>query len=136
VSWRSDILSNLETTLKGMTEFADASVITGKAEEVDLDSVTFPLAFILQGPERKAQGPVGFETWDWTVVVEVWCRDSSVETLYAAVHQAISADIYRNAKALNTSRDGGDVMSLDPGRTLSVFQHTYQILYRHPFGTP
>ncbi len=136
MSVRADILSDIDTVLKAMTEFIDASVITGKAEQVDLESVTLPVAFVLQGPERKPSQAMGLETWEWTITVEVWCKDSDVETLYAAVHQALMVDIYRGGHALNFYRDGGDVLSVDPGRSLSAFQQTYQILYRHPFGTP
>ena len=136
MSVRSSILSNIGMTLRTMAEFANSSVVTGKAEAVDLEASALPVAFILQGPENKVSGSTEMEAWEWTVVLEVWCKDTSVETLYAAIHQALAVDVTRGGYALNFYRDGGDVLSLDPARSLSALQQTYKIIYRHPLGTP
>lgn len=139
MSVRSNILSNIETVLKAVTGLVADSVFVGKLEQVDLDAqdVVLPLTFAIQGPEQKASEQVmGFETWNWTVTVEVWCRDTSVETLYAAIQAALMADITRGGFARKFERTGGDVLTIDPGRSLSAFQHTYEIQYRHPQGTP
>jgi hypothetical protein len=140
MSVRSSILANIETVLKAVDGVADASVFAGKLRDFDLDSlpagVTLPLVFAIQGPEQRAEQVHGFETWNWTVAVEVWCADTAVETLYAAIHTAMIADITRGGYARKTERIGGDVLPIDPGRGISAFQQTYQIQYRHPWGTP
>lgn len=141
MSFRSDILSNREAVLKTVPGVSSSSVFVGKLEDFDLDnmpeSVSLPVVFGIQGPEQKAPTQEhGFEKWNWTFSVECWCSDTAVETLYAAIHAALMADITCGGHALKFERTGGDVLPIDPGRGLSAFQHTYQIQYRHPWGTP
>lgn len=139
MSVRSDILGHIETILKGVAGLVPASVYVGKTEEVDLDAadLSLPLTFAIQGPEQKAPEQVhGFETWNWTITAEVLCPYSSVETLYAAIHAALVADLTVGGHARKIERTGGDVMPIHPGRGISVFQLFYQVQYRHPFGTP
>jgi len=141
MSFRTDILANIETTLKATAGLSDTSVFVGKLVDFDIDNlpagVSLPIAFAIQGPEQKAPEQVhGFETWNWTVTAEVWCTDTAVETLYEAIHAALMVDITRGGFARKFERTGGDVLPVDPGRGLAAFQQTYQIQYRHPWGTP
>ena len=138
---RASILNDIDGTLKAVTGVTDASVFVGNIVDFDLDNlptgVDLPLVFAIQGPEQKASEPVmGMETWNWTITVEVWCISSAVETLYGLIQAAMLADITCGGYARKTERTGGDVLSIDPGRGLSAFQLTYQIQYRHPWGTP
>lgn len=136
---RASILTNIDTTLKTVTGLVDASIYVGKMEQVDLDAVdlVLPLTFAIQGPEQKASEQVmGMETWNWTITIEVWCAQASVETLYGAIQTAMLTDITRGGYARKTERISGDALPIDPGRGLSAFQLTYQIQYRHPWGTP
>jgi hypothetical protein len=139
VSVRSNILSNIEAVLKAVTGQVADSVFVGKLEQVDLDAadLVLPLTFAIQGPEQKASKQVmGMETWNWTITIEVWCSDTSVETLYGVIQAAMLTDITRGGYAQKTERTGGDVLPVDPGRGMAAFQQTYQIQYRHPWGTP
>jgi len=139
VSFRSDILSNIEAVLKAIDGLVTDSVFVGKMTDQDLDApgLVLPLTFAIQGPEQKASEQVhGYETWNWTITVEVWCADTTVETLYEMIHTALMVDITRGGFARKFERTGGDVLPIDPGRGLSAFQQTYQIQYRHPWGTP
>jgi hypothetical protein len=134
MSVRSDILGDIQTVISGIAGIG--TVTAGKVEYVDLDNLTFPACFILQGPERKISGSTEHETFAWTVVIEVWCRDIDVEPFHAFVHQAMAVDISRGGFALNCFREGSDPLAVDPGRGIAGFQQEYRIEYRHPFGSP
>jgi len=136
MSKRSDMLDNIKTTLIGMSEFTASTVFVGQVRVPDLDEMTLPTAFILPQNENKPMQAMGFETWELDVNIEVLCKDSDVETLYHAIHEALMTDIYRGGYAMNFYRTGGDTMIVDAGRSLAAFQHTYHIEYRHPFGSP
>ena len=134
MSVRSNILANIQSVVSGISGIG--TVTTGKVEYVDLDSLTLPAAFVLQGPERKIPGSTEHEAWAWTVVVDVWCKDTDVESFHALVHQAMAADIYRGGNALNCYRESSDPLAVDPGRGIGGFQQEYRIDYRHPLGSP
>ena len=134
MSVRSDILADIEAVLGAIP--AIQTVKVGSLEEVDLEEIDIPVAFVLSGPERKIPGSTEHETWEWTVIVETWCKDTAAETLYAAIHSALAADYTRGGKAINCERTAGDILSIDPGRALAALQQTYTIEYRHPTGTP
>ena len=134
MSVRSDILADIEAVLGGVP--AIQTVKVGSLEEVDLEEIDIPVVFVLSGPERKIPGSTEHETWEWTVVVETWCKDTDIETLYAATHAAMAADPTRGGKAYDCERTAGDILSVDPGRALAALQQTYTIKYRHPLGSP
>ncbi len=139
MSFRSDILGNIETVLKAIVGLIPEQVYVGKLQDVSLNdpSVALPVVFVIQGSEQKVPEPVmGFETWNWTVSIEVWCLDTSVETLYSAIQSALTADITRGGFSRKFERTSGDVLAVDAARGISAFQQTYQIQYRHPYGTP
>jgi len=134
MSVRSSILADIETTLKDIPGVGD--VTTGKYEQVDLDQLTLPALFVLQGSDQEGARSTGYEVFTWRVVVEAWCRDTDAEAVFASIHAAVSADPTRGGKALNCHRTGSEIFSLDPGRGLIALQQSFEILYRHPVGSP
>ena len=134
MSVRSDILADMDTILKGIAGVGD--VYVGKYEQVDLDALTLPALFVMQGSDQEGARSTGYEVFTWRVVVEAWCKDTDAEAVFASIHTALSADPTRGNKAMNCRRTGSDVLSLDPGRGLIALQQTYEILYRHPVGSP
>jgi hypothetical protein len=123
MSVRSSILADMEAVLKGISGVGD--VYTGKYEQVDLDQLTLPALFVLQGSDQEAARSTGYE-----------CKDTDAETVFASIHTALSADPTRGGTSMNCRRTGSDILSLDPGRGLIALQQTYEILYRHPIGSP
>jgi hypothetical protein len=134
MSVRSSILTEMEAVLKGIPGVGD--VTTGKYEQVDLDQLTLPALFVMQGSDQEAARSTGYEVFTWRVVVEAWCKDTDAESVFASIHAALSADPTRGGTALNCHRTGSEILSLDPGRGLIALQQTYEILYRHPVGSP
>ena len=76
MSVRSGILANFETVLKGITGVGD--VYTGKYEQVDLDALTLPSLFVLQGSDQEAARSTGYEVFTWRVS---WRRGARRRTL-------------------------------------------------------
>jgi len=134
MSVRADILSDIETVLGQITGVGD--VYVGKYEQVDLDALTFPALFVLQGGDQMAANSTGYEVFTWRVVIEAWCQDTAAETLFSAIHTAMASDESRGGHAMNCRRVDSNILSLDPGRGLIALQQTYEILYRHPIGSP
>jgi len=134
MSVRSSILADFESVLTSIPGVGE--VFIGKYEQVDLDHLTLPALFVLQGSDQEGARSTGYEVFTWRVVVETWCRDTDVEAVSASIHAAVSADPTRGGAALNCHRTGSDVFSLDPGRGLIALQQSFEILYRHPVGSP
>lgn len=135
MSRRSDILSNIHTTLEGVTGIG--TVNTARLREIDIDTdVTLPAAFADFGDDRRAEAGMGFEGFVVPVDVEVWVKDADRETFISRVHTAMMTDVTRGGYALNTTRNSCKMFFLDPGRSLTGFVLSFDILYRHPTGSP
>ena len=87
---------------------------TGKYEQVDLDALTLPALFVLQGSDQEAARSTGYEVFTWRVVVEAWCKDTDAETVFASIHTALSADPTRGNTAMNCHRTGSDILIPGP----------------------
>ena len=131
---RAGILSHIKATVSLVD--AIRQVEAGKWSEVDLKDLSLPAAFVIFGADEVASGPMGFESFWLSTVVEVWCKESDMEDLVGAVHAAMLTDITRGGNAVNTVRDVCTPFALDPSRGLAGFDLTFKILYRHPMGSP
>jgi hypothetical protein len=131
---RGDILGHIETTLGNITGVGDVSV--GKFRDVDVDAVRLPCVFADYSNDRPGEGSSGFETFVVPVEIEAWCTDTNRETFLGLVHAALMADYTQGGHALNTTRTTCQTLFVDPGRHLSGFILSFEILYRHPRGTP
>ena len=131
---RASILANAKGTIEAVSGIEQ--VEAGKWSEVALKDLTLPAAFIILGPDEVVSGPAGFESFWLPAVVEVWCKESDMETLIGSVHASMLADETRGGNALNTVRDTCIPFAVDPARGLVGFDLTFKILYRHPYGQP
>jgi hypothetical protein len=134
MSRRSDILGHVSTILTNVTGMG--TVISGKYRDIDLDATTLPVAFADYGDDRVAEAGMGFEAFVVPLDVEVWCHDTDRETLLGLVHAAMVADVTISSHALNTTRTTCRLFFVDAGRSLTGFILSFDILYRHPRGTP
>ncbi|MCL5884905.1 MAG: hypothetical protein M1377_06125 [Deltaproteobacteria bacterium] len=131
---RAQILSDIKTTVSSVD--AIRQIEAGKWSEVELKDLSLPAAFVIFGADEVASGPMGFESFWLSAVLEVWCKESDMEDLLGAVHAAMLTDITRGGNAVNTVRDVCTPFALDPSRGLAGFDVTFKILYRHPVGSP
>jgi len=134
MSKRSGILADIGTTISSVTGINQ--VETGKWSEVDLKDLSLPAAFVILGTDEISPPPMGYEQFWIPAVVEVFCKDSDMETLIAAIHTAMLADVTRGGYALQTDRDICEPFAVDPTRGLAGFDLTFKIQYRHPVGQP
>jgi hypothetical protein len=135
MSVRSSILSSIETALEGITGVGD--VFVGKYEQADLEQLTLPALFVLQGSDQESPDEeFGKEVFEWDILVEAWCKDTDAETVFAAIHTAMAADPTFSGNANASRRTGSMVLSLDPGRGLVAMQQMFKVTYSHPNGQP
>jgi hypothetical protein len=135
MSVRSDILSNIETVLKGITGVGD--VFVGKYTEVDLASLKFPALFVLQGGDQESVDQTfSSESFKWDIIIEAWCQDINAEVMFSEIHTAMRVDERRGGYAISCRRTGSQILSLDPARGLIAMQQTHEIHYEHPIGQP
>jgi hypothetical protein len=134
MSKRASILTNCGTTVAAVTGINQ--VEAGKWSEVDLADLSLPVAFIIFGTDERSPPPVGYEQFWVPAVVEVFCKDTDMETLLAAIHTAMLEDPTRGGYALQTIRETCDPFAVDPTRGLAGFDLTFKIQYRHPVGQP
>lgn len=132
---REEILANLDAVIGGIPSVG--TVVVGKIDPVDrIEALTLPCAWVFPGDERMTESTASMETWEWSVEIEVWAKDSDLEPLLGAIHAALAADATRGGFALNCYRDGSRFFAVDPARSIGAMQLSYRILYRHPFGQP
>jgi len=135
MSVRSSILSGIETALEGIAGVGD--VFVGKYEQADLEQLTLPALFVLQGSDQESPSEeFGDEVFEWDILVETWCKDTDAETVFAAVHTAMATDSTFGGNAIDSRRTGSMVLSLDPGRGLVAMQQMFKVTYSHPNGQP
>ncbi len=133
---RSDILTYIGTMLGEISDIKE--VFVNKPTVVDLDTVSLPCAFIFSGPETRLVDPhysvIGYETWDWNVLVEVWAQDTDMEALLGTIHEKMHSGEQMNSKAVTSFRTGANMMVVDPTQSLEVMSIDYSIIYRHIKG--
>jgi hypothetical protein len=134
VTTRQSILANIVSELQDIVQLESVT-----AEEVtisDIDTVPMPAAFVVAGPETRIEdGTLGYETWSWDVVIEIWAR-TNLEELLGLVHSKLYEDYSRGSYALETTRVGADIYTIEADKHLNGLSLTFRILYRHRFGTP
>lgn len=131
---RQRIIANIVTELQEVTQLKSVT-----AEEVvitDLDTIPMPCAFVVAGPEiRLNDGTIGYETWNWSINVEIWAK-TSVEVLLGLIHEKLYEDPLRANNALSTIRTGSDIFTIETDKQTNGMMINFLINYRHPWGNP
>lgn len=143
---RQLILAQIETMLEGIfvnDEQVFVHVEVGKAGPDDINNVPTPAIFVFQGPESRAEETIGFEVWNWTIILEVWARDNDLETLLGLIHTQMAKNnadggliCSSTMGVIDVKRQSSELMIVDPTKSLEVMTIVYSIWYRHPYGTP
>jgi hypothetical protein len=109
----------------------------------DIDTVPLAYVFIFAGPEVRARDGVqvmGFETWVWHVLVEVWAyKDTSIdgeamEVMIGRIHKAIYDNYRLDGYAVSTRRIGADQKYFDLDGTRKAVILPFEVVYRHKAG--
>lgn len=134
---RQTILSKIGEVLEGVSGVEKVEI--ERSTPVDIDTIPFATCFVYSGPEERAtddRSTIGFETFDWTVVIEVWVRNDDCETLLGAIHKAMFNNYSFGGYALNSKRKAVTMELLDVSKELKAMVVQYSVLYRHLNGQP
>ena len=135
MSKRTDILAHLKTTLEGVSGIEEVQI--NRTIPVDIETAVFPCVFLYSGIETRLmdnRAVIGYENWEWTVLIEVWGKDEDMEALLKLVHDALFADEQIGGHAVTSYRTGVDMLVLDPDRHMEAMLIQYTIIYRHTRG--
>jgi hypothetical protein len=104
----------------------------------ELDTVAFPAAFIYSDRETKffdgENAVIGSETWDWSIIIEVWAQDKDMEDILNSIHSAMYAD-YKFSNTVEWSeRVGVELFTIDPTRSVEAMLVPYRVIYRNILG--
>lgn len=136
---REQILDRVKTTLETVSTINTVEV--NKMTMVDMNTIALPSAFIFPSSEERVQqgednAVIGRETWDLNIVIEVWTKSTTVETLLGEIHTAMYADRYLNNLADWSWRTGSELFVVDISKELWGISLSYTIRFSHPQGTP
>jgi hypothetical protein len=132
---RQDILDRIKVLIDGITTVKGSEI--NKSTPVDIETIPLPYVFIFSGPEARVtdeRAVIGFETWEWKVVLEVWGRDQDMEALLGEIHSAMYSDYGFSNSAVISYRTGVDMLMVDVEKSLEVMIVDYEVLYRHIKG--
>jgi hypothetical protein len=138
MSKRQDILDYIKETLEGVSGMANVEV--NRSIPVDIETVDFPSAFVYSGPVMRLindnRSVIGYENWEWTILIEVWGKDQDMEALLALVHAALFAKEQMGGLAASSYIVGVDMMTIDVDRHMESMLIQYTVVYRHARGAP
>ena len=135
MSKRQDILNAFAESLKLVTGIEE--VVVNKVCPSDISVRPLPCAFVFSGPSSKIERAViGFETWDWHVVTEVWLQEEDVEEWIARVHEELSVDYTRNGNSDESYLIDTDIVVLNPTKDLQSIILIWRVRYDHKAGKP
>ena len=135
MSIRKDILASFEEDLNEITELQAVEV--NNVAPADLDEKPFPCSFVFSGPSVKVdRACIGFETWDWSVVVETWLEGEDVEDWIERLHRKLSEDYTRNGNSTESYLVDTDIITLNPTKELQSVVLIWRVRYSHKIGKP
>lgn len=138
---RQNILARIKTDLEAILSDGEVlfkSVQCKQPGLPDIESVEYPCAFIYSGPEVRVEDPtravIGYETWDWTIMIEAWVKYDSAESILPLIHKALADDYTLGQNAVLCKRIGVDMWVIDPEHDWCSMVIPYAVSYRHPKG--
>jgi hypothetical protein len=134
---RQQILSSIANTLCQVSAIQTVSI--NKSDPVDLDTIPMPACFVYSGPQNRAGDDdtiMGYETFEWTVIVEVFAENVDMETLLGQIHNKMFFNCHQSGTAEFSWLSGVNIFLIDPLRQLQMMSLEFYVLYRHPMGVP
>jgi hypothetical protein len=138
---RQTILNNIKTIITGITSGGSTlfkHVNITRIPPTELDTTPFPAAFIYSDREVKffdgENAVIGSETWDWSIIIEVWAQDKDMEDILNSVHSAMFADYKFTNTAEWSERIGVELFTVDTSRSIEAMLIPFRVIYRHILG--
>lgn len=135
MSVRSDILDSFKEDLDEIPELEEVEI--NEVAPADLDDKPFPCSFVFSGPSVKVQRAcIGFETWDWSVVVETWIQEDDPEEWIERLHKKLAEDYTRGGNSTESYLIDTDIITLNPTKELQSVVLIWRVRYSHKVGQP
>ena len=135
MSKRQDILNAFKASLEDIQEIQE--VVVNKVSPSDISVRPLPCAFVFSGPSTKVERAViGFETWNWNVITEIWLQEEDIEEWIERLHRKLSEDYTRNGNSDESYLIDTDTVVLNPTKDLQSVILIWKVRYDHKFGEP
>lgn len=139
---RQNILNSIKTTLEAIVDGDSVArfknVTLGRIPSISLDTTPLPCIIVYTEREERIQegeeAVIGKESWDWTVILEVWAYDKDSEDVLNWIHTAMYANYKFDNYAIYSERMGVDFLTIDAENRLDAMLIPYRIVYRHTLG--
>ena len=133
---RQNIIANMNTVLTAISGIN--YVESNRTTPVKLDDVALPACFIYSGAQVQilsgAEAVIGYETWDWDVIVEIYTKTTSPEALLQAIYNALYTSRSRAGYALRTTLMSVDPLDFDPTGEYTGLMLVFRVAYRNVSG--
>lgn len=146
-SVRQNILDKVKTMLESIVDNSAVALLNevtvGKITPTTLETVPLPVAFVFPGPDQAAPAgatAIDFETWDWTVTIEVWAKDIDMETILKFIHRKMAKDTPEGligGLAIDVKRQSSSgTLVVSNDYSTSAMLIDFLVRFRHPWGAP
>jgi hypothetical protein len=109
-----------------------------KITPVDIETTPLPAAFVYSGPEQKVTGDgdatIGYETWRWRLVIEVWIKGVDPEDVLKEIHDLMWTNRSFGNLAVTSERVGATLLVVDDTQEIEALLIDFDVLYRHTKG--
>ena len=135
---RQIILARFETLMNGVTtpnKFEHVEI--NRTTPIDIRKMPFPMAFIYGGSSVRGTEEYGQDHRLWDVTLEVWAKETDMETLLPIIHAVIWDDFMTAeedpiAGSLEDLLNGLviadlDIYHIDPAKNLNGLSILYQV---------
>ena len=133
---RQNIIANMNTVLTAISGIN--YVESNRTAPVKLDDVALPACFIYSGVQVQilsgAEAVIGYETWDWDVIVEIYTKTTSPEALLQTIYNALYTSRSHAGYALRTTLMSVDPLDFDPTGEYTGLMLVFRVAYRNVSG--
>jgi hypothetical protein len=134
------MLTSIQENGEAVFQFVDV----GKLSTPDLETAPTPAVWVFQGPEEYVEkATLGFDTWNWSILIEVWARDAEMEHLLGLIHAEMGKNNADGGLICSTTmgvvdvkRKSCELTLVDPTKSLEMMSIVYSVTYRNPYGVP
>jgi hypothetical protein len=134
-SKRELILAKIKELLEAITGVEEVTI--DKTTLVSISDVPMASIFIYAGLEARATDDkqiMGYETWKWTVIIELWSYIEDNEAFLKLIHNVININYTLDDLVSTIKRVGADPRYFDLDGTRKAMLIPFEVIYRHKMG--
>ena len=106
---------------------------------VDIKTLQAPAATIYSFETRRVsdfEKAAGYETWVWTIAVEILDQTEQLEKRQGQVHEKVLSNPQRTGLAMGTSFERETFDGTDSTLVRGLKTLYFDVIFRHPWGSP